>query len=188
MLSQQDFYIPWIFLLSSPSILSEIAAALLRKGRNCLILRCLFALSQFKIVFMRYVPVIIHEIELEYTRSRGPGGQHVNKTNSACLARWNVDGSKVINDEERIRLRNKLGNTITSDGDLFVRSDEFRDQQQNRKKCLEKLEALIERAFFEPKKRKATKPTKSSQRKRTDTKRQRGEIKSKRGKVKSWDD
>ena len=137
---------------------------------------------------MKYVPAIIHEIELDYTRSRGPGGQHVNRTNSACIARWNVLSSQVINEEERTRLRNKLGNQMSQDGDLFVRSDEFRDQDQNRKKCLEKLEALIERAFFEPKPRKATKPTKSSQRKRTDTKRHRGDIKSGRGKVKSWDD
>ena len=75
----------------------------------------------------------------------------------------------------------------TSDGDIILRSDEFRDQESNRKKVLEKLDEIIDRAFFVPKKRKATKPTKSSQRKRRDEKRNRGEIKAGRGKV-QWDD
>jgi ribosome-associated protein len=125
------------------------------------------------------------EVELEYTRSRGPGGQHVNKTNSACLLRWNVLGSVCFSDEDKHVLLTKL--RLTTDGDLILRSDEFRDQEMNRKKVLEKLETALERAFFVPKPRKATKPTRSSQRKRQDEKRNRGEIKAGRGKV-SWED
>ncbi len=134
---------------------------------------------------MKYVPRILFEVELEYTRSRGPGGQHVNKTNSACLARWNVPGSVCFSDEDKMILLSKL--RLTTDGDLILRSDEYRDQEMNRKKVLEKLESVIERAFFVPKARKATKPTRSSQRKRRDEKRSRGEIKAGRGKV-SWED
>ncbi len=134
---------------------------------------------------MKYVPKIQFELELEYTRSRGPGGQHVNKTNSACLLRWNVQATVCFSEEEKQILLSKL--RTTSDGDLILRSDEYRDQESNRKKVLEKLDELIDRAFFVPKKRKATKPTRSSQRKRRDEKRNRGEIKAGRGKV-NWDE
>jgi ribosome-associated protein len=70
---------------------------------------------------------------------------------------------------------------------VILRSDEFRDQESNRKRVLEKLDQMIERAFFQPKQRKATKPTRSSQRKRRDEKRNRGEIKAGRGKV-HWEE
>jgi ribosome-associated protein len=134
---------------------------------------------------MKYVPRFLFEIELEYTRSRGPGGQHVNRTNSAALLRWNVSNSVAFVPEERERILKHLRNHITQDGDLILRSDEFRDQESNRKKVLEKLDELIDRALFIPKKRKATKPTYSSQVKRKTAKRNRGEIKANRGKVRS---
>lgn len=133
---------------------------------------------------MKYIPRILFEIELEYTRSRGPGGQHVNRTNSAAILRWNVDQTVCFHEEEKALLKSKLKNMISQDGDLILRSDEFRDQEANRRKVLEKLDALIERAFFIPKKRKPTKPTRSSQIKRKDEKRARGEIKAGRGKIK----
>jgi ribosome-associated protein len=135
---------------------------------------------------MRFVPSILHEIELEYTRSRGPGGQHVNKTNSAALLRWNVRESKVITFEERQIIEEKMQNVMTKDGDIYLRCDEFRDQESNRKKCLEKLEELFEKAFFVQKKRKATKPTKASKARRITAKKVRGEIKAGRGKVRSY--
>jgi ribosome-associated protein len=134
---------------------------------------------------LKHVPKILFEVELEYTRSRGPGGQHVNKTNSACLLRWNVPATVCFSEEDKMILLSKL--RTTSDGDLILRSDEYRDQESNRKKVLEKLDELIDRAFFVPKKRKATKPTRSSQRKRREEKKIRGEIKAGRGKV-DWDD
>jgi ribosome-associated protein len=134
---------------------------------------------------LKYVPRFLFEIELEYARSRGPGGQHVNKTNSACLLRWNVPGSVGFSDEDKMILLSKL--RLTADGDVILRSDEFRDQESNRKRVLEKLDQMIERAFFQPKQRKATKPTRSSQRKRRDEKRNRGEIKAGRGKV-HWEE
>lgn len=136
---------------------------------------------------MKYVPRFFYEIELEYTRSRGPGGQHVNRTNSAALLRWSVPQSSAFNEEEKSLIFQKLGNWLTQDGDLLLRSDEYRDQESNRQKVLEKLDALLEKAFFIQKKRKATKPTKSSQRKRVAGKKQRGEIKAARAKVKAGD-
>jgi len=136
---------------------------------------------------MQFVPRILFEIELEYTRSRGPGGQHVNRTNSAALLRWNVRDTVVFSEEEKALIQAKLPNFITQDGDIILRSDEHRDQESNRKKCFEKLDALLVRAFFVQKKRKPTRPTKASKVRRQTAKRQRGEIKAGRGRVRSDD-
>jgi ribosome-associated protein len=136
---------------------------------------------------MKYVPRIHFEIELEYTRSRGPGGQHVNRTNSAALLRWNVRDTVCFQEDEKQRLLFKLKNMISQDGDLILRSDEFRDQESNRHRVLEKLDELIEKSLFIPKKRKPTKPTRSSQVRRRTEKKVRGEIKAGRGKVRPGD-
>ena len=132
---------------------------------------------------MKYVPALFSEIELEYVRSRGPGGQNVNKTNSAALLRWNVLHTQMFTVDERQMIASKLANLMTSDGDLILRSDEFRDQAMNRQRCLEKLEALLEKAFFVPKFRKKTKPTYSSKIRKQNAKKRRGEIKAGRKKV-----
>lgn len=129
------------------------------------------------------MPRILFEIELEYTRSRGPGGQHVNRTNSAALLRWSLSQTVGFSLEQKERLLERLSNQLSVDGDLILRCDEFRDQESNRRKCLEKLDSLIDRALFIPKKRKPTKPTRSSQLKRRQEKKHRGEIKSGRGRV-----
>lgn len=138
---------------------------------------------------MKYVPALLSEIELEYVRSRGPGGQNVNKTNSAALLRWNVIDSQILTVEQQQIIASKLANVLTSDGDVILRSDEFRDQAMNRKRCLEKLESLLEKAFFVPKARKKTKPTYSSKIRRQAEKKRRGEVKSGRGKIKdpNWE-
>lgn len=127
------------------------------------------------------------EFQFETTRSRGPGGQNVNRTNSAVILRWNPSLSAAFSELERELLLRKLSTKLTTGGELLIRSEESRDQDQNRKNCLEKLEKILAVAFFVQKKRKATKPTKSSKRKRVDTKRHRGEIKSGR-RSSSWDD
>lgn len=125
----------------------------------------------------------VHELTFEYTRSRGPGGQNVNKTNSAALLRWHVDSSNVFSPEDKVTIHQKLSNIINSEGYLLLRSDSFRDQEQNRKACIERLDYLLKRALFKPKKRIKTKPTKSSVRKRVDAKKSRGEIKKNRRRV-----
>lgn len=126
------------------------------------------------------------EFEFEMTTSRGAGGQHVNKTNSAVLLRWSIAESTLLSVEQKERLLKNLAQKLTVSGELLVRSEESRSQDMNRKKCLEKVGELIARGLFEQKKRRATKPTRSSQRKRVDHKVQRGEVKKNRGKV-SWD-
>jgi ribosome-associated protein len=131
----------------------------------------------------KWVPLLFQELELEFTRSRGAGGQHVNRTSSAALLRWNLAGSRALSDEQKQKLLSRLSSQLVGDGEVLIRSEESRDAQMNKKKCLEKLERLIERAFYEAPPRKKTKPTRSSQARRKDNKRRRGDIKKSRGKV-----
>ncbi|AHZ84705.1 Peptidyl-tRNA hydrolase ArfB [Bdellovibrio bacteriovorus] len=124
------------------------------------------------------------ELDFTYARSRGPGGQNVNRTNSAAILRWNLMSSQVISDELKLRLQAKLAAHLTEDGDILIRSDVHRDQDQNRSECIARLHALLRKALFVPKKRVATKPSRSSVRKRLDTKRKHSETKTLRQKVK----
>lgn len=129
------------------------------------------------------IQIPFHEMDFSYARSGGPGGQNVNKTNSAAILRWNLESSQVFNDDQKARLRLKLQGKMTKDGDLLIRSDVHRDQDQNRSECIRRLQETLQRALHVPKKRVATKPTKSSQRKRVETKKLRSETKSLRQKI-----
>lgn len=124
-----------------------------------------------------------HEFDFTYARSRGPGGQNVNRTNSAAILRWNLRDTQSLPENIKARLLEKLANQLTVDGDILIRSEEFRDQDQNRSACLKRLQALIQKALFVPKKRVATKPTRSSVRKRLDSKKRHSEVKAGRKKL-----
>jgi ribosome-associated protein len=116
-------------------------------------------------------------------RSRGPGGQNVNKVSSAAVMYWNFMGSRLLNAEQKGRVYEKLEAITNSEVQLYVRSDEFRDLEQNKSRCVEKLAKLVEQARHVPKKRKATKPTKGSKVRRRESKSRRGEIKKTRQRV-----
>jgi len=121
------------------------------------------------------------ELDFEAMRSRGPGGQHVNRTNSAIVLRWRPGESAGFTEQERWVLLQRL--PLTDAKEVLIRSEEYRSQDQNKSACIEKLEVMLERAFFVPKKRYKTRPTRSSQRKRVDQKNHRGEIKQNRKKI-----
>lgn len=123
------------------------------------------------------------EIEFTAVKSRGPGGQNVNKVSSAAFMTWDYRASQGVNDEEKQLIYTKLQNHINKDGKLYLRSDEFRDLTMNKSRGVEKLQFLLERAFHRPKKRNATKPTKASKMKKRMQKSRRSEIKKSRQKV-----
>lgn len=125
------------------------------------------------------------ELDFEFARSGGPGGQHVNKTNSAAILRWNLDATLAFADDQKARLQSKLGSKLTLEGELIIRSEEHRDQEKNKKRCLEKLDEIIDKALFIPKKRKATKPSRSQKEKRIKTKKIRSQVKKQRS-IKDW--
>ncbi|MBC7372107.1 MAG: aminoacyl-tRNA hydrolase [Bdellovibrionaceae bacterium] len=113
---------------------------------------------------------LLREITFETTRSRGAGGQHVNRTESAVILRWNLIETEAYGGVHKERLINKLGTQLTKEGEILIRSETQRDQDSNKKDCIRKFEEMIAKALFVPKKRIKTKPSKSSQRKRLDTK------------------
>lgn len=116
-------------------------------------------------------------------KSRGPGGQNVNKVSSAVQLQWDFQNDPSLSIEEKNKIQTRLKNYISSAGYLNLRSDEYRDQPRNKDRVLEKLLDLITQALYEPKKRKPTKPTYGSQIKRKDKKRARGETKALRKKI-----
>ncbi len=122
------------------------------------------------------------DLVFKASRSRGPGGQNVNKVNSSALMLWSFENS-VISIEIKEILRIKLAEHINKAGEVYVRSDEFRDLERNKERCLEKLNAMIKKALHKPKPRKKTKPTFSSINKRINSKKNRGETKKNRQKV-----
>lgn len=129
------------------------------------------------------VDELAREVSYQAQRSRGPGGQNVNKVASAVLLTWNYAGSRLLDADQKARVGEKLATSLNSHGEIQVRSDEFRDQERNKARALEKLAAKLEAALFIPKARRATRPTKASRLRRQDSKVQRSRTKQLRGKV-----
>lgn len=118
-----------------------------------------------------------HELQMQASRSSGPGGQGVNTTDSQVELRWYVDASGAFTRQEKQRIRARLGNRITKDGVLIIRSSEQRSQHRNREDARERLATLLADALKVQKRRRRTRPTRGSQRRRLAAKRQRGETK-----------
>jgi ribosome-associated protein len=112
------------------------------------------------------------ELRFTFVRSGGPGGQNVNKVASKAVLRWNVAGSPSLPEEVRQRLTARQRGRITTEGDLLITSQRYRDQGRNVEDCREKLRALVLEATHTPKKRKKTKPSRASRERRLATKRQ----------------
>ena len=133
--------------------------------------------------------VTIPEAELawEYARSGGPGGQNVNKVASKATLRWAAANSIAIPDAAKARLFAAHPGYLTGDGEFLVTSQEYRDQERNRQRCVEKLTAMVLAALTPPKPRKKTKPSKASQRRRLDDKKKQGEKKTGRTGGGGWE-
>lgn len=118
-----------------------------------------------------------NEIHFIFARSGGAGGQNVNKTSTKAILHWSIEESSIFTTEEKDLIRNKLKNKINMDDEVVVISEEERSQSQNKQRAIEKLQEFVKEALIIPKKRKKTRPSKSSKLKRLETKKLRSQIK-----------
>lgn len=123
-----------------------------------------------------------HELEFNPIRAQGSGGQNVNKVSSAIHLRFDIKNSS-LPEFYKERLLAYRDQRITKDGVIVIKAQNSRDQERNKEDAKQRLLELIQAATVVEKARRATKPTRSSQRKRVDKKTQRGQIKKNRGKV-----
>lgn len=131
----------------------------------------------------RSISIDSDELQESFTRSGGPGGQHVNTTDSAVLLRFDVENSPSLPEAVKTRLAALAGSRLTRDGVLVLRSEGARSQLLNRQEVRERLIDLIREATIVPKRRRPTKPSKAAKAKRMEGKTKRSTVKSLRGRV-----
>ena len=120
------------------------------------------------------------EVQFDFVRASGPGGQNVNKVATAVQLRFSVADSPSLSEAVRRRLVRIAGRRVTRDGVLIIEAKRYRNQQRNRHDAVEQFTALFRKAVKAPKVRRSTKPTAAAKRRRMERKRRRSLTKRRR--------
>lgn len=120
------------------------------------------------------------DLRLTFTRSGGPGGQHVNKVSTRCELRVRVADLRELDAEAADRLRAMAGRRLLANDDVRIISNEHRTQIGNRRACLARLAALVQACLVAPRRRRKVRPTRGMIERRLERKRQRSQKKSRR--------
>jgi len=126
---------------------------------------------------VREIVVPADAIGWQFARSGGPGGQHVNRTSSKAVLRFDAAGAACLPADVRARLLARERSRLTDAGELVISCQVHRDQGRNVAECLERFAETIRKALTPPRRRKRTKPPRSAATNRLDTKRRRGDTK-----------
>jgi len=126
--------------------------------------------------------LVIPEAELResFAKSGGPGGQHVNKTETKVELRWSIKASGALTEADRDWLIKRLGDRLIGDGELLVTAGDERSQSRNRSEARRKLAAVVRDALVRPRKRRATRPSRAAIERRLGEKKRRASLKSQR--------
>ena len=116
------------------------------------------------------------DLQIDFVRASGPGGQNVNKVATAAQLRFDVRAASLPEDV-KARLIHLAGNRVTTEGVLLIEAKRFRTQEQNREDAIQRFAELVRKALVKPKARRKTKPTQASKEERLKEKKRRAEIK-----------
>lgn len=131
------------------------------------------------------VSIPLAELRFRFSRSSGPGGQHIQKSSTRVELLFDVANSPSLTDKQRARVLKRLAGYLDSTGVLHLASQSERSQWRNRLEVVERFRTLVRAALKRPKSRKPTQPSAASREKRLRSKQKRSEIKKKRGRVRA---
>ena len=143
--------------------------------------------SANRILITPTLSIPLDELSFRFSRAGGPGGQHVNRSETRVELMFDVAGSPSLNEWQRGRIMEKLAGHIDSQGLLHLAASSERSQYRNRQEAIERFRVLLARALRPRRRRRPTRPTSASRERRLQQKRRRSDTKRERRTVSDWD-